>query len=199
MKTHLRPALVSLTVLTLITGFLYPAVVTGLAQLLFPKQANGSLILRNGKPVGSSLIGQGFDDPKYCWGRLSATSPVPYTAFHAEKATGSSGSNLGPLNPALRSAAEARVKALREADPENPSAIPVDLVTASGSGLDPDISPEAASCQVPRIAKARHLSEEAVRKLVSEQTQPPQLGLLGSPRVNVLALNLALDRAGGDR
>ena len=200
MKAHLRPALVSLVVLTLLTGFLYPAIVTAFAQILFPKQANGSLIVRDGKPLGSSLIGQSFDDPKYFWGRLSAIGPVPYTAFNADKGTGSSGSNLGPLNPALRTAAEARVKALKEADPGNASPIPVDLVTSSGSGLDPDISPEAAAYQVPRVARARRLPEEVVRKLVTDHARGPQLGMLGEPRVNVLALNLALDnQGGGDR
>src|SRR5262245_36752057 len=144
MRDHLRPALVALALLTLLTGVLYPLLVTGLDQPLFPRQANGSLVVREGKTIGSSLIGQSFDDPKYFWGRLSATGPVPYTAFNGDKGTGSSGSNLGPLNPALRSAAEARAKALREADPTNAAPIPVDLVTASGSGLDPDISPKAA-------------------------------------------------------
>lgn len=197
MKTHLRPAIVSLAVLTLVTGFLYPALVTGAAQLLFPRQANGSLIVRDGKPAGSSLIGQPFDEPRYFWGRLSATAPVPYAAFNAEKATGSGGSNLGPMNSALRSAAEARIMALREADPSNASPIPVDLVTASGSGLDPDIGPAAAAWQVPRVAKARGLPEESVRALVAELTRGPQFGLLGERRVNVLELNLALDARGG--
>ncbi len=200
MNSHLRPAVVSLALFTVLTGFVYPLLVTGAAQLLFPKQANGSVVQRDGKPVGSGLIGQDFQDPKYFWGRLSATSPAPYTAFNGDKGTGSSGSNLGPLNPALRSAAEARIKALREADPANPSPIPVDLVTASGSGLDPDLSPGAALWQVARVAKARNLSADVLRKLVAEHTRGPQLGLLGEPRVNVLSLNMALDAlAGGAR
>ena len=198
MKNHLRPALVSLFVLTLLTGVLYPLLVTGVAQVLFPRQANGSLVRRDGKAVGSSLVGQSFDDPRYFWGRLSATSPVPYTAFNAEKGTGSSGSNLGPLNPALRSAAEARVAALRAADPRNAAPIPADLVTASGSGLDPDISPAAAAWQLPRVAKVRGLSEDALRRLVAAHTVGPQFSILGESRVNVLRLNLALDTLEGD-
>lgn len=197
MKTHLRPALAAMAVLTLITGFLYPLLVTGVAQLLFPRQAGGSVVERNGRPAGSSLIGQNFDDPKYFWGRLSATGPVPYTAFNGDKGTGSSGSNLGPLNPALREAAEARAKALRAADPSNRAPIPVDLVSASGSGLDPDISPAAAAWQVPRVARARGISEDSVRSLVAAHTRSPQWGLLGDARVNVLELNLALDEAPG--
>jgi K+-transporting ATPase ATPase C chain len=193
MKDHLRPALMSLLVLTLLTGILYPLLVTGIAQVLFPRQANGSLVHRDGKAVGSSLVGQSFEDPRYFWGRLSATGPVPYTAFNAEKGTGSSGSNLGPLNPSLRGAAEARAKALRKADPANSAAIPADLVTASGSGMDPDISPAAAAWQIPRVAKARGLSDEALRRLVAAHTRGPQLGVLGESRVNVLGLNLALD------
>lgn len=197
MKNHLRPALVSLALFTLLTGFAYPLLVTAAAQVLFPNQANGSLVVRDGKPVGSTLIGQDFQDPKYFWSRLSATSPSPYTAFNADKGTGSSGSNLGPLNPALRSAAEGRIKALREADPKNAALIPADLVTASGSGLDPDISPAAAAWQVPRVSKARGLSEEVLSKLIADSTHGPQLGLLGEARVNVLALNLALDAIAG--
>lgn len=200
MKNHLRPALVSMALFTLLTGFAYPLLVTGAAQVLFPKQANGSVVERDGKPVGSTLIGQNFEDPKYFWGRLSATSPAPYTSFNGDKSTGSSGSNLGPLNPALRSAAEARVKALKEADPTNSAPIPVDLVTASGSGLDPDLSPEAALWQVARVAKTRNISGDSLKKLVAEHTRGPQYGLLGEPRVNVLTLNLALDAmAGGAR
>src|SRR6185295_10333587 len=145
MKNHLRPVLVSLALFTVLTGFVYPLLVTGAAQVLFPKQANGSVLERDGKPVGSALIGQEFQDPKYFWGRLSGTGPVPYTAFNADKGTGSSGSSLGPSNPALRNAAEARAKALHEADPANTAPIPVDLVTASGSGLDAEISPAAAA------------------------------------------------------
>ena len=184
---QLKPALVVLVLLTLVTGVVYPLVVTGIAQAVFPSQANGSLILRDGKPVGSSLIGQPFDDPKYFWGRLSATAPFAYNAG------ASSGSNLGPINPALHAAAKGRIDALREADPGNQAPIPVDLVTASGSGLDPHISPAAAFYQVPRVARARHLDEERVRELVHTHIRHRQLGLLGEPRVNVLRLNLALD------
>ena len=193
MLSQLRPALVSLGIFTILTGLVYPLVVTGLAQVIFPSQANGSLIVRNGQPVGSALIGQSFDDPKYFWGRLSATSPAPYTAFNADKLTGSSGSNYGPLNPALLEAVQARIKALQEADPDNKAPIPVDLVTASGSGLDPHMSPAAAAYQVGRVAQARGLRADAVRQLVAQHTEGRTLGLLGEPRVNVLALNLALD------
>jgi K+-transporting ATPase ATPase C chain len=193
MLSQLRPALVALGIFTILTGLVYPLVVTGLAQVIFPSQANGSLIVRNGQPVGSALIGQSFDDPKYFWGRLSATSPAPYTAFNADKLTGSSGSNYGPLNPALLEAVQARIKALQEADPDNKTPIPVDLVTASGSGLDPHMSPAAAAYQVGRVAQARGLRADAVRQLVAQHTEGRTLGLLGEPRVNVLALNLALD------
>jgi len=165
------------------------------AQAVFPQQANGSLITHNGQAIGSELIGQQFDDPKYFWGRLSATSPYPYNAFNAETQTGSSGSNYGPLNPALTDAVKARIEALKAADPGNTAPIPVDLVTASGSGLDPDISPAAALYQVPRVARARGLSEEAIRQLMAQHTEGRQLGILGEPRVNVLELNLALDAA----
>jgi potassium-transporting ATPase KdpC subunit len=191
---QLRPAFAALIALTIITGVLYPLVVTGIAQVAFPFQANGS-ILRNasGQPIGSALIGQQFDDPKYFWGRLSATAPVPYTAFNADKLTGSSGSNYGPLNPALRDAVQARIDALKAADPSNTLPIPVDLVTASGSGLDPQISPAAAEYQVSRIATARGLDAEKVRELVAQHTEGRTLGFLGEPRVNVLELNLALD------
>jgi potassium-transporting ATPase KdpC subunit len=184
---QLKPALIVLGLLSLVTGVAYPLVVTGIAQAVFPSQANGSLILRDGKPVGSSLIGQPFDDPRYFWGRLSATAPFAYNAG------ASSGSNLGPINPALHAAAKGRIDALREADPGNQAPIPVDLVTASGSGLDPDISPAAAFYQVPRVARARHLDEERVRELVHTHIRHRQLGLLGEPRINVLRLNLALD------
>lgn len=193
MQSQLRPALVSLGIWTLLTGLLYPLVVTGLAQVLFPWQANGSLMVRNGQPVGSALIGQSFDDSRYFWGRLSATSPVSYTAFNAEKLTGSSGSNYGPLNPALLEAIQGRIKALQDADPTNTAPIPVDLVTASGSGLDPHISPAAAAYQVGRVARERGLSEDAVRRLVARYTEGRTFGLLGEPRVHVLRLNLALD------
>ena len=184
---QLKPALIVLGLLSLVTGVAYPLIVTGIAQAVFPSQANGSLILRDGKPVGSSLIGQPFDDPRYFWGRLSATAPFAYNAG------ASSGSNLGPINPALHAAAKGRIDALREADPGNQAPIPVDLVTASGSGLDPDISPAAAFYEVPRVARARHLDEERVRELVHTHIRHRQLGLLGEPRVNVLRLNLALD------
>lgn len=184
---YLRPAIVSLVLLTALTGLVYPAVVTGIAQLLFPSQANGSLIFKDGKAVGSALIGQPFDDPKYFWGRPSATSPFP------DNAGASSGSNQGPTNPDLKKTVQGRIEALRAADPGNAAPIPVDLVTASGSGLDPDISPAAALYQVRRVAKARGLTEEAVRQLVEQHVQGRQFGLLGEPRVNVLKLNLALD------
>jgi K+-transporting ATPase ATPase C chain len=194
MLSQIRPALVALGIFTVLTGLLYPLVVTGLAQVLFPGRAIGSIIVRNGQPVGSELIGQPFDDPKYFWGRLSATSPVPYTAFNADKLTGSSGSNYGPLHPALLEAVQGRIKALQEADPGNTVPIPVDLVTASGSGLDPHISPAAAAYQVGRVARARGLSVEKVRQVVVQHTEGRTLGLLGEPRVNVLAVNLALDQ-----
>jgi potassium-transporting ATPase KdpC subunit len=192
---QLRPLFVSFAFLTLITGVLYPLLVTGVAQLVFPHQANGSLILRDGRAVGSELIGQSFDDPQYFWGRLSATGAFPYNAFNAETLTGSSGSNYGPLNTALIDAAQARVDALRAAEPGNTAPIPVDLVTASGSGLDPHISVAAALYQVPRVARERGLAEDRVRRLVEEHTEGRQFGLLGEPRVNVLRLNLALDES----
>jgi len=184
---QLRPAMVLLIVLTLITGVGYPLLATGAAQVLFPAPANGSLIVQSGRPLGSALIGQPFDDPKYFWGRLSATAPFPYNA------AASSGSNYGPLNPALFEMAQARIDALRAADPGNPLPIPVDLVTASGSGLDPHISPAAAEYQVARVARARGLSQDAVRELVAQHTEGRDLGVLGEPRVNVLKLNLALE------
>ena len=191
-----RPALVALVALTIITGIIYPLVVTGIAQVVFPYQANGSIITgADRQPVGSALIGQQFDDPKYFWGRLSATGPVPYTAFNADKLTGSSGSNYGPLNPALHEAVQGRIDALKAADPTNTLAIPVDLVTASGSGLDPQISPAGAEYQVNRVAKARGLDAALVRELVAQHTDGRTLGILGEPRVNVLELNLALDAA----
>jgi K+-transporting ATPase ATPase C chain len=187
MFTEFRPALVLLLLLTLVTGVAYPLVVTGVAQLAFPAKANGSLIERDGKPVGSELIGQTFADTKHFWSRPSATSPYPYNA------SSSSGSNQGPLNPALTDAVTARVKALRDADPGNTAAVPADLVTASASGLDPHISPAAAEYQVARVAKARSLDAQKVRALVTQATEERQLGFLGEPRVNVLKLNLALD------
>ena len=193
-RTQFRPALVALAILTIITGLIYPLVVTGIAQVIFPYQANGSIIRGpDGKPIGSELIGQQFDNPKYFWGRLSATGPVPYTAFNADKLTGSSGSNYGPLNPALKEAVQARIDALKAADPTNTAPIPVDLVTSSGSGLDPHISPAAAAYQVSRVARARGLDEARVRELVAQHTEGRQLGILGEPHVNVLQLNLALD------
>ena len=187
MRTLIRPAIVLFLVLTVITGLIYPLVVTGIAQVLFPQQANGSLIVKNGQAVGSQLIGQPFDDPKYFWGRPSATGPFPYNA------AASSGSNLGPSNPALTDAVKARMDTLKAADPANTQPIPVDLVTSSASGLDPHISPAAAVYQVTRIARARGLDEAAVRQLVGQYTQGRDLGVLGEPRVNVLELNLALD------
>jgi potassium-transporting ATPase KdpC subunit len=193
MLKQLKPAIILLAVFTLITGVIYPLVVTGIAQVLFPSQANGSLIVRNGKAVGSTLIGQNFDDPKYFWGRLSDTGDFPYNSFNAATLTGSSGSNYGPLNPALTKAAQARIDALKAADPGNTAPIPVDLVTASGSGLDPDISVAAALYQVSRVAKARGMNEQAVHDLVNQYTSGRQLGILGEPTVNVLLLNLALD------
>ena len=193
MRAQLRPALVSLALLTLLTGLIYPLLVTGLAQLIFPRQANGSLIVQNGQLVGSSLIGQAFDDPKYFWGRLSATGTYPYNAFNAENLTASSGSNYGPLNPALLTMVQARIDALKKADPMNTKPIPVDLVTASGSGLDPHISPAAAAYQLDRVARARGLDPAVVQQLIDQHTQGRDLGLLGEPRVNVLELNLALD------
>jgi potassium-transporting ATPase KdpC subunit len=193
MKSQIRPALVTLLFLTLLTGLVYPLVVTGLAQMVFPSQANGSLILKYGNAVGSKLIGQPFDAPKYFWGRPSATGSFPYNAFNAEDLTGSSGSNYGPLNPALLDTVQARVEALKAADPTNTAPVPVDLVTASGSGLDPHISVAAALYQVSRVAKARGLSQDTVRALVDQYTEERQLGFLGELRVNVLLLNLALD------
>ncbi len=187
MKEQLKPALMLLVTLTVLTGVAYPLTVTGLAQMLFSHEANGSLIVRDGKILGSELIGQPFDAPQYFWSRPSATSPVPYNA------AASSGSNLGPTNPALAQAVNARIAALRAADPGNDASIPVDLVTASGSGLDPHISPAAAAYQARRVAKARGLDLAKVQHLVDEHVETRQFGLLGERRVNVLLLNLALD------
>jgi K+-transporting ATPase ATPase C chain len=187
MLTQLRQALRMLAVLTLITGFLYPLVITGVAQVLFPQQANGSLMVIDGQGMGSSLIGQPFDAPKYFWGRPSATAPFSYNA------AASSGSNLGPTNETLIKTVQIRIDALKSADPDNPLPLPVDLVTTSGSGLDPHISPASAAYQVRRVARARKMEEDVVRQLVSRHTEGRQLGILGEPRVHVLALNLALD------
>jgi K+-transporting ATPase ATPase C chain len=187
MWKELKPALLLFIVLSLITGLVYPFLVTGIAQGLFPRQANGSLIEQSGKALGSELIGQPFGAPKYFWSRPSASSPYPYNA------SSSSGSNQGPLNPALTDAVAAHVKALRDADPDNKAPVPADLVTASASGLDPHISPAAAEYQLARVAKARKLDPQKVRALVAEATETRQLGFLGEPRVNVLKLNLALD------
>jgi K+-transporting ATPase ATPase C chain len=188
MRSLLRPALVSLFLLSLITGLVYPAFVTGAAQALFPRQANGSLIRHPSSVVGSSLIGQPFTRPGYFWSRPSATGPVPYNA------AASSGSNLGPNNPALVDAIGARIAALRAADPGNDRPIPPDLLTASGSGLDPHLSPESAEYQVARVARARNLPVDSVRALVRAATSGRQFAILGEPVVNVLQLNLSLDR-----
>lgn len=187
MSRLIRSALTMLLMMTVITGVAYPLAVTGIAQVLFPSQANGSLIVKDGKPIGSTLIGQSFDDPKYFWGRPSATTPQPNNALS------SSGSNLGPTSPALTDAVKQRIEALRAADPTNKAAVPVDLVTASGSGLDPEISPAAAAYQVPRVAKVRGLSTSQVQAMVAMATTGRQFGMLGEARVNVLMLNQALD------
>lgn len=187
MKYIIRPAVSLFIVLTIITGLAYPAVVTGLAMTLFPEQSGGSVIRREGKPVGSILIGQNFADTGHFWGRPSATAPQPYNGI------ASGGSNQGPLNPALVDAVKARIEALKSADPDNRQSIPVDLVTASASGLDPHISPAAAEYQVERVARARGMPIERVRALVIQATEDRQWGVFGEPRVNVLQLNLALD------
>lgn len=187
MLKQLKIAAILFGLLTILTGLLYPALITGLAQLIFPTQANGSLITQNGQVIGSTLIGQQFDEPKYFWGRLSATANTPYNA------AASSGSNLGPTNPALKEAVAARLDALKAADPENTQPVPVDLVTASGSGLDPDISIAAARYQAARVARVRSLSLDRVQSLIDQYTTGRTFGFLGEPRVNVLKLNLALD------
>ncbi|HXY05362.1 MAG TPA: potassium-transporting ATPase subunit KdpC [Burkholderiaceae bacterium] len=189
MKTLLRPAISIFVVLSVLTGLLYPMVVTGLGRWLFPHQAAGSLIVRDGVVLGSDLIGQNFTDARHFWGRLSATTPQPNNAL------ASGGSNLGPENPALIDAVKARIDALHQADPDNRQPIPVDLVTASASGLDPDISPAAAYYQAARVARSRGVALERVQALIEQHTIPRQWGVLGEPRVNVLALNLALDAA----
>jgi len=187
MTALFRPAIVLFLILTGITGIVYPLVVTGIAQVVFPSQAGGSLIVKEGKPVGSSLIGQSFSDRKAFWGRPSATSPQPYNG------TASGGSNLGPLNPALTDGIKSRIEALQAVDPTNKAPIPVDLVTASASGLDPDISLAAAYYQLPRVARERGLAPDAVRSIIAAHARGKLLGILGEPRVNVLDLNLALD------
>lgn len=191
MKTLLRPVLVLLLLFTLLTGLLYPAALTGVARVLFPRQASGSPLVRGGEVVGSSLVGQPFSDPRYFWSRPSATAPAPYNA------AASSGSNLGPTNPALRERVQERLQALRAADPGNTAPVPVELLTASASGLDPHLSPAAVEYQLPRVARARGLESERLRQLVQAHVQPRTLGLLGEPRVNVLELNLALDDMSG--
>jgi K+-transporting ATPase ATPase C chain len=187
MTSLVRPAFVTFAVLTALTGVAYPLAVTGLGQALFAEEAAGSLIHRDGKPIGSSLIGQAFSDPKYVWGRPSATAPQP------NNASASGGSNLGPLNPALVEAVKGRIAALRAADPGNTAPVPVDLVTASGSGLDPELSVAGALFQAARVARARGLSPKQVQDLVAQHTEGRWLGVLGEPRINVLRLNLALD------
>jgi K+-transporting ATPase ATPase C chain len=187
MRSLIRPAVVLFLFFTVLTGFLYPLAITGIAQAAFSHAASGSIVMRNGKPIGSSLIGQNFSDPKYFWGRPSATTPQPYAG------TGSTGSNLGPLNPALTDAVKSHIQALQAADPGNTAPVPVDLVTASASGLDPEESLAAALYQAPRVARVRGLDVQAVRDLIRDHAQGRLFGLLGEPRVNVLALNLALD------
>ncbi len=187
MNSVLRPAFVLLLVMTVITGIAYPLVVTGIAQVVFPRQAAGSLVEKEGKAIGSRLIGQSFSDPKYFWSRPSATGPYPYNA------TASSGSNQGPLNPALTDAVKSRIEALHAADPGNSAPVPVDLVTASASGLDPDISVAAANYQAARVARVRGLQAAAVQSLIATHARGKLLGVIGEPRVNVLELNLALD------
>jgi K+-transporting ATPase ATPase C chain len=191
MNNIFRPALVLFVLLSALTGLIYPMAVTGAARAVFPAQADGSLVVLDGTTVGSKLIGQNFSDPKHFWGRPSATAPQPYNA------SASGGSNQGPLNPALADAVKARVEALRAADPGNTAPVPVDLVTASASGLDPDISPAAAQYQAARVARVRGMPVEQVDALIARNTEAPMWGLLGESRVNVLALNIALDAASG--
>jgi len=190
MMKIIRPALVSLIVFTILTGIIYPLAVTGLAQLIFPDQANGSIMVKDGKPVGSALIGQPFDDPKYFWGRLSATAPFPYNS------AASSGSNLAQTNPTLLDNAKVRIAALKAADPQATALVPADLATASGSGLDPHISPAAAAYQVQRVARLRGIDEAKLSALVAANTEGRQFGILGESVVNVLKVNLALDELG---
>jgi K+-transporting ATPase ATPase C chain len=185
----LRPLLVLFVVLSALTGVVYPLTVTLIGRAVFPHQAAGSLIMRDGKAIGSTLIGQSFQEPKYFWGRLSATSPMPYNG------AASGGSNFGPTNPALIDAVRGRIDALKQADPDNRLPVPVDLVTASGSGLDPHESPAAALYQVARVARVRHMDPSRLRRLVLEHVEGPQWWIFGEPRINVLLLNLALDRA----
>lgn len=185
--SELRPALVVFGLLSLLTGVLYPLIVTGVGQAAFPRQANGSLIRSGERLVGSSLLGQQFSSPGYFWSRPSATSPQPYNGAV------SSGSNQGPTNPALEAAVRDRIAALRAADSSNTTPVPIDLVTASGSGLDPHISPAAAQCQLARVARARNMSQDAVRRFVDDATEGRTFGIWGEPRVNALELNLALD------
>ena len=189
MKSMFRPLVVIFAVLAAITGLAYPAVITAIGQTAFASQANGSLVEANGKVVGSKLIGQQFDAPKYFWGRLSATSPMPYNA------SSSGGSNTGPTNPALADEVKGRIAALQAAGTDMPKPVPVDLVTSSGSGLDPEISPAAAAYQIERVAKARKMPANDVEALVERYTSGRQFGVLGEQRVNVLQLNLALDEA----
>jgi len=184
----IRPAVSLLVLMTILLGIVYPLLITGVAKVAFPRQAEGSLIYKDGKLIGSTLIGQSFSDPKYFWGRPSATSPQPYNGL------ASSGSNLGPLNPALLDAVKANVKALHDADPDNRRPIPVDLVTASASGLDPDISPAAAHYQAARVARARNLALAPVETLIKTHERGRLFGLIGERRINVLELNLALDQ-----
>lgn len=186
-REHMKPAIVSFLLLTIITGILYPLFVTGIAQVLFREQANGSLIYKNGNPIGSLLIGQHFDDPKYLWGRISSTSPFQFNS------ASSSGSNLGPTNSMLIDVVKARIEALKAADPDNTAPIPVDLVTSSASGLDPHISLAAAYYQIPRVARLRGLSQDTIKSIIRKHTYNRFLGLIGEPVVNVLKVNLDLD------